>query len=173
MILPRTGRRQPLAALYHRALADHFAAALKEGERKLGKVIDAVPHAFVDFPDDALFFNVNTAADWRLACGRLVNEQRPTPLVTISAPVSNTGKTTFIERVLPKLSEMGIRTGVVKGDCHGYDVDEEGKDSWRFKQLVLRASPSSRRTATSSNSGLRRGRTSSRLPRGSPMSTSC
>ena len=29
---------------------------------------------------------------------------------------------------------MGIRTGVVKGDCHGYDVDEEGKDSWRFKE---------------------------------------
>lgn len=133
VILPRTGRRQPLAALYHRALADRFAAALKEGERKLGKVIDAVPHEFVDFPDDALFFNVNTAADWRLACGRLVNEQRPTPFVTISAPVSNTGKTTFIECVLPKLSEMGIRAGVVKGDCHGYDVDEEGKDSWRFK----------------------------------------
>ena len=87
----------------------------------------------MDFSDEALFFNVNTAADWRLACGRLVNEQRPTPFVTISAPVSNTGKTTFIERVLPKLSEMGIRTGVVKGDCHGYDVDEEGKDSWRFK----------------------------------------
>lgn len=132
-VLPHTGRRQPLAALYHRAMAVRFAAALAADERKIGKVIDDVPHAFVDFPDEAAFFNVNTMADWRLARGRMANEGRPTPIVTVSAPVSNTGKTTFIERALPKLRALGIRTGVVKGDCHGYDVDEQGKDSWRFK----------------------------------------
>ena len=133
-VLPRTERRQPLAALYHRTMAARFAEALARGERKLGKIIDSVPHAEVDFFNAAAFFNVNTAADWHLACGRMANEHRRIPLVTISAPVSNTGKTTFIERVLPELRARGIRVGVVKGDCHGYDVDERGKDSWRFKE---------------------------------------
>ena len=134
VVLPRAGRRQPLAALYRRDLSARFAEALARGERKLGIVIDSVPHAYVDFPDAALFFNVNTVADWHLASGRMANERRSRPLVTISAPVSNTGKTTFIERVLPELRARGIRVGVVKGDCHGYDVDERGKDSWRFKE---------------------------------------
>lgn len=134
VVLPRTERCQPLASLYHRDMAGHFAAALARGDGKLGIIIDEVPHACVDFPDSWDFFNVNTMADWQLACGRMANEERIVPLVTISAPASNTGKTTFIEKLLPKLTEQGLRVGVVKGDCHGYDVDEEGKDSWRFKK---------------------------------------
>ena len=80
------------------------------------------------------FFNVNTPADFRLVQGRLRNAQRSVPLITVSAPQSNTGKTTFIEKLIPCLKAQGLRVGVVKGDCHGYDVDEEGKDSWRFRQ---------------------------------------
>ncbi|WP_295716179.1 molybdopterin-guanine dinucleotide biosynthesis protein B [uncultured Mitsuokella sp.] len=133
-VLPRTERWQPLAALYHRDMSETFAEALQRGDGKLGLVIAEKTHSCVDFPDNVMFFNVNTMADWRLACGRLANEERKVPLVTVSAPASNTGKTTFIEKLLPRLTERGIRVGVVKGDCHGYDVDEEGKDSWRFKK---------------------------------------
>ncbi|WP_432646550.1 molybdopterin-guanine dinucleotide biosynthesis protein B [Mitsuokella sp.] len=133
-VLPKTKRWQPLAALYHFDMAELFQKALQHGDNKLGLVIAAVPHACVDFDDEDDFFNVNTMADWRLACGRMANEGRRVPLVTISAPVSNTGKTTFIERLIPRLRQRGTRVGVVKGDCHGYDVDEKGKDSWRFKE---------------------------------------
>lgn len=128
------GRRQPLAAIYHRDLAQVFAAALANGERKLGAVIDTVPHQLVPVPRINCFFNANTPADMRLVRGRLANSWREVPLVTVSAPVSNTGKTTFIERLIPRLRAAGIRVGVVKGDCHGYEVDTEGKDSWRFAQ---------------------------------------
>ena len=128
------GRRQPLAAIYHRELARNFAAALAAGERKLGTVIDMVPHRLVAVPRVNCFFNANTPADMRLVRGRLANSWREVPLITVSAPVSNTGKTTFIERLIPRLREEGIRVGVVKGDCHGYQVDVEGKDSWRFSK---------------------------------------
>ena len=37
------------------------------------------------------------------------------------------------------LATYGIRAGVVKGDCHGYDVDEQGKDSWRFREAGAEA----------------------------------
>ena len=128
------GRRQPLAGLYHRQILPVVERALEQGENKIGLVIEQVSHKFVELPDCDDFFNVNTPADFRLVQGRLRNAQRSVPLITVSAPQSNTGKTTFIEKLIPCLKAQGLRVGVVKGDCHGYDVDEEGKDSWRFRQ---------------------------------------
>lgn len=133
------GRRQPLAGLYHRDILPYVEQALAAGVHKIGAVIERVPHRFVELADCDDFFNVNTPADFRLLEGRLANKVRPVPLVTISAPVSNTGKTTFIESLLPRLQQHGLQVGVVKGDCHGYNVDEEGKDSWRFRQAGAQA----------------------------------
>ena len=48
------------------------------------------------------------------------------------AGYSGTGKTTLIERLLPLLIESGLRVAVIKHDVHGFDIDREGKDSWRF-----------------------------------------
>lgn len=141
-VLPVQGRRwQPLAALYHRGLAAVFLAALARGERKIRAAASGAAHVLVPFDEarESLFFNVNTPADLRLAAGRIANEGRRVPLVTVSAPQSGTGKTTFIERVLPILAAAGIRAGVVKGDAHGYHLDRKGKDSDRFRTAGARA----------------------------------
>ncbi|MCI6811842.1 MAG: molybdopterin-guanine dinucleotide biosynthesis protein B [Lachnospiraceae bacterium] len=45
---------------------------------------------------------------------------------------SNTGKTTFLERLIPLLKSRGLRLAVVKHDAHDFEIDKEGKDSWRF-----------------------------------------
>ncbi len=47
---------------------------------------------------------------------------------------SNSGKTTFIERVIPELVRSGYKVATVKHAGHGFDLDTEGKDSWRHKQ---------------------------------------
>ncbi len=47
---------------------------------------------------------------------------------------SNSGKTTLIERVIPELTRLGYRVATVKHAGHGFDLDTEGKDSWRHKQ---------------------------------------
>jgi molybdopterin-guanine dinucleotide biosynthesis protein B len=47
---------------------------------------------------------------------------------------SNSGKTTFIERVIPELVRAGYKIATVKHAGHGFDLDTEGKDSWRHKQ---------------------------------------
>ena len=47
---------------------------------------------------------------------------------------SGAGKTTVIEKLLPLLRRSGLRTAVVKHDAHGFEIDHEGKDSWRFSQ---------------------------------------
>jgi molybdopterin-guanine dinucleotide biosynthesis protein B len=46
---------------------------------------------------------------------------------------TNSGKTTLLERLIPELVSKGYRVGAVKHHFHGdFDIDREGKDSWRL-----------------------------------------
>ena len=47
---------------------------------------------------------------------------------------SDSGKTTLIERLIPRLRAQGIRVGTVKHAHHGFETDRPGKDSWRHAQ---------------------------------------
>lgn len=55
------------------------------------------------------------------------------PIVSIVGK-SDSGKTTLIEKLLPELTKRGYRIATVKHDTHGFEMDREGKDSWRHKQ---------------------------------------
>lgn len=55
------------------------------------------------------------------------------PIVSIVGK-SDSGKTTLIEKLVPELTRRGYRVATVKHDVHGFEVDREGKDSWRHKQ---------------------------------------
>jgi len=59
---------------------------------------------------------------------------RLSPLVVSVVGSSSAGKTTLIERLLRELSGRNYRVAVVKHCPHGFDLDVEGKDSWRFTQ---------------------------------------
>lgn len=56
-----------------------------------------------------------------------------TPIVSIVGK-SNAGKTTLLEKLIPELVKRGYRVATVKHDVHGFDIDHEGKDSWRHKK---------------------------------------
>jgi molybdopterin-guanine dinucleotide biosynthesis protein B len=47
---------------------------------------------------------------------------------------SGAGKTTLLTRVIPHLTERGLRVSVIKHAHHGFDVDVPGKDSWRHRE---------------------------------------
>lgn len=55
------------------------------------------------------------------------------PVVSIVSK-KNSGKTTLLEKLIPELCRRGYRIGTIKHDVHGFDIDREGKDSWRHKQ---------------------------------------
>ena len=134
VILPTlSGYWQPLAALYRRDAGAAFSTAIARGDRKLGVILRGLAVCEVPLTVDAgLFFNVNTPAAYRLALGRLANEQRTTSILSVAAPASGTGKTTFIEKLIPLLAARGVRTAVIKSDSHGFTLDTEGKDTARF-----------------------------------------
>src|SRR5436853_7093327 len=57
----------------------------------------------------------------------------PVPIVSFVGR-SNSGKTTLIERLIPELVVAGHRVATIKHAGHGFDLDTEGKDSWRHKR---------------------------------------
>lgn len=54
------------------------------------------------------------------------------PIVSIVGK-SDSGKTTLIEKIVPELIRRGYHVITVKHDLHGFEIDKEGKDSWRHK----------------------------------------
>lgn len=48
--------------------------------------------------------------------------------------LSGTGKTTFLEKLIPELKGRGLRLAVLKHDAHQFEMDKPGKDTWRFTQ---------------------------------------
>ena len=55
-----------------------------------------------------------------------------TPVISIIG-YSGEGKTTLIEKLIPVLKSRGISVGVIK-NAHTFEIDYEGKDTWRFAQ---------------------------------------
>ena len=55
------------------------------------------------------------------------------PVVSFVAR-SGTGKTTFLEKLIPHLKARGLRVGVLKHHAHATAFDVPGKDSYRFAE---------------------------------------
>ena len=56
-----------------------------------------------------------------------------TPVVII-AGWSGSGKTTFVEKLLPHLKKKNLKVGTVKHHHADLELDEPGKDSWRHRK---------------------------------------
>jgi len=66
------------------------------------------------------------------------------PIVSIVG-TSGSGKTTLVEKMIPELKRRGWRVATIKHNRHGFEVDREGKDSWRHRRagaaVTVLASP--------------------------------
>lgn len=66
------------------------------------------------------------------------------PIVSIVG-YSGSGKTTLVEKMIPELKRRGWRVATIKHNRHGFEIDREGKDSWRHRRagasMTVLASP--------------------------------
>ena len=54
------------------------------------------------------------------------------PMVSIVGK-SDSGKTTLLEKLIRELTDRGYKIASIKHDAHSFEIDHEGKDSWRHK----------------------------------------
>ncbi len=52
------------------------------------------------------------------------------PIVSVVGK-GDSGKTTFLEKLIRELADRGVRVATVKHHIHDYDIDVPGKDSYR------------------------------------------
>jgi molybdopterin-guanine dinucleotide biosynthesis protein MobB len=50
------------------------------------------------------------------------------------AAYSGAGKTTLLKKLLPLLTERGLRIGMIKHAHHSFDIDTPGKDSYELRK---------------------------------------
>jgi len=56
------------------------------------------------------------------------------PVLGFCANSSGIGKTTLLTQLIPALIQQGLRISVVKHAHHDFDIDHEGKDSFKLRQ---------------------------------------
>lgn len=47
---------------------------------------------------------------------------------------SDSGKTTFLVKVITELKKRGYRVGIIKHDGHDFEIDHVGTDTWRHSE---------------------------------------
>lgn len=63
----------------------------------------------------------------------LIQGKRRPMLIAISG-VKNSGKTTLIEKLIPRLKNFGYKVATIKHDGHDFDPDVENRDTYRHKK---------------------------------------
>lgn len=121
-------RSHPTFALIHRSVQAELQRYLASGERRLLWFFQTQKSVAVDFSEQkSAFTNVNTLED--------LNRVSLFPVKTLAITgYSGTGKTTLLEKLIPKLTACGIRVGLIKHSHHNVDVDKKGKDSYRLRE---------------------------------------
>jgi len=122
-------RLEPLVACYHKSCLPQIEKHLEAQQYKLTDFLGELnicalgpshlPHGW-----RRALFNVNQPDD-------LARLAQPAPAVTVVAR-SGTGKTTLLEKLIRELTLRGWTIGALKHDAHRFEIDREGKDSWRM-----------------------------------------
>ncbi|MEE3731058.1 Molybdopterin-guanine dinucleotide biosynthesis protein B [Mannheimia haemolytica] len=99
-----------------------------DGDRRLLWFFQTQKSVAVDFSAyKAAFRNFNCLED--------LTAFNPYPIKTLAITgYSGTGKTTLLEKLIPKLTACGIRVGLIKHSHHNVDIDKKGKDSYRLRE---------------------------------------
>lgn len=151
----RTGKKYVLCAWYRKSTLEILKEQLESGDLKVKHLLGRlrVCYVAVEGLSDGShkFQNINTREEYqaftgqsdsisnRESCGKSAGTAvRPDKELHTDIPIvsfvaySGTGKTTFLERLIPKLKARGLKIAIVKHDGHRFEIDHEGKDSDRF-----------------------------------------
>lgn len=123
------GKEHPLCAVYAKSCLPVLEKQLESGNYKLRDALAGLSVLYVPSSEltagEKKLTNMNNQASYRKAV------QSAAAVYSLIA-WSDTGKTTYLEKLIPALKKRGVRVAVIKHDGHDFDIDHEGTDSDRF-----------------------------------------
>ena len=136
----RTGKKYVLCAWYRKSILEILKEQLESGDLKVKHLLGRLRVCYVAVEGltdgSRKFQNINTREEYQTFTGRSevrLEKELHTDIPVVSfVAYSGTGKTTFLERLIPKLKARGLKIAIVKHDGHRFEIDHEGKDSDRF-----------------------------------------
>ncbi len=144
------GRVQPLFTAYTKRCLPVMEDLIQKKAYRLKFLLTPEDTLILDrFLPPEQFFNMNDPQSYYYALQKL-SAERPgefppdfgkqdscisgrVPILSFTAK-SGTGKTTYLEKLIPLLKQKHLRIAVVKHDAHGFQIDKPGKDSYRLTQ---------------------------------------
>ncbi|TMJ34176.1 MAG: molybdopterin-guanine dinucleotide biosynthesis protein B, partial [Alphaproteobacteria bacterium] len=119
------GRLHPVFGLWKAALAQELEQQIENGLRSIRQWVALHDAGIAQWPSEPYdpFFNINNPADTAM-----------TQKVIGVAGFKNAGKTTLVEKLVRELTLRGYRIATVKHAHHSFDIDHEGRDSFRHRQ---------------------------------------
>jgi molybdopterin-guanine dinucleotide biosynthesis protein MobB len=143
-VIPRShSGTEPLPALYCKTCLDEMKRNIEGGDLRILDSLKRLDVRFLTLSEvesfcdpDRVFFNVNTPEALERAGEMAATVERP-PLVCFVGR-KNSGKTTLIERLVPRLRQAGQEVAFIKHDVHGFSMDHEGTDTWRIARAGAR-----------------------------------
>ncbi len=136
----RTGKKYVLCAWYRKSILEILKEQLESGDLKVKHLLGRLRVCYVAVEGltdgNRKFQNINTREEYQTFTERsevILEKELHTDIPVVSfIAYSGTGKTTFLERLIPKLKARGLKIAIVKHDGHRFEIDHEGKDSDRF-----------------------------------------
>ena len=123
------GRENPLAALYKGRVYEKIRAALAADDYRVRKIYNKKAIFIDETPYARQYLNMNTPIAYKEALACAINQNRPVPVVSITAETSGTGKTYLITQVIKELSAQGYRVGYVKSTHHMPSGPKQSSDT--------------------------------------------
>jgi molybdopterin-guanine dinucleotide biosynthesis protein MobB len=157
-VIPVSRRgREPLCAFYSRACLGRMRKQIETGDFSIHNLLDSLDVRYVDIVEltpicdpDIAFLNVNTIAELEEAAGLVprmhghhdqatqMDKSPPRPPLLCFVGKSDSGKTSFLEKLIPELGRRGVDVACIKHDAHGFTMDREGTDTWRLSKAGAR-----------------------------------
>ena len=130
------GRKQNLLGIYRKRILPNLRENLIQGKLRVKDLLESLVVRYLSVDDvsegAAKTVSCNTPEEYTYIRPEIQNEQN-IPVISVTG-WSGSGKTTWLERMIPALCKKGLRIAVLKHDAHQFEIDKDGKDTWRLSK---------------------------------------
>lgn len=123
------GKEQPLCGVYKRSSLEKIHNEILKENYKMKEILKKLEVTYIMINDSKVMTNINTPEEYK----DIIKKNSKGTVINVVASCSNVGKTTVIVGLIKELKKRGYSIATIKHDVHGFDIDKEGKDTYKHR----------------------------------------